>query len=58
MAQQEDIVTQIRALMDQQLESLRGKLPGRELLACVRRSERISELLDRLVKKDAWAEVT
>jgi len=55
---QEEIVTQIRTLVDQQLESLRGKLPPLEAIDYARRNQKIRELLDQLVEKEWWAEVT
>lgn len=58
MREDEDIIAEIHTLLDQQLQALHGKLPDREALEYIRRSRRVDELLDRLVARDAWAEVT
>ena len=57
MRQQEDMLAEIHALLDQQQVTMQGKLSPREAFDYIRRSRRIEELLDRRVAVVAWAEV-
>lgn len=58
MRDEDDIVVEICALLDQQLQALHGKLPDHESLDYARRNRRIDDLVNRLLAEDAWAEVT